>query len=192
MPPRLTRKHTCRIKRFRTPTAMLCALYTITQAAQDVGAQERISLWLGQGASFDRGGFAQSIGIRLQLGADWITGLTLEQNRWVSLAPFRIRAGALNYYATLARRFALSADNLSLRTTVHLGLSTSITELVGVPAGSTGAFVGANLLGLEWRMTRNVTVIVDPADVAIAAPQLRGVPFVYLQYRLTLGTELRF
>jgi hypothetical protein len=151
-----------------------------------------VALWLGQGASFDRGGVAQSVGVRVQLGSDWVTGLTLEQNRWVSLAPFRIRAGALNYYATLARRFALSASNLALRTTVHLGMSTSLTELVGVPAGSTGMFVGANLLGLEWKLRPNVSVLFDPADVAVAIPQLRGVPFVYLQYRLTVGTEIRF
>ena len=81
------------------------------------------------------------------------------------------------------------SDHFDARTSLHLGTSTILFDLYGVPAGTTGLYVGASLLGLEWRASRTLSVIFDPADVAYPLPQLRGAPFGYLQYRFTIGLQ---
>jgi hypothetical protein len=81
------------------------------------------------------------------------------------------------------------SDKFDARTSLHAGTSTILFDLYGVPAGTTGLYLGASLLGLEWRATRAVSLILDPADVAYPLPQLSGAPFGYLQYRFTLGLQ---
>ena len=89
----------------------------------------------------------------------------------------------------LAVAVGASLNHTAGRTSLHLGTSTILFDLYGVPAGTTGLYVGVSLLGLEWRASRAISVIFDPADVAYPLPQLRGAPFGYLQYRFTLGLQ---
>ena len=44
-------------------------------------------------------------------------------------------------------------------------------------------------LGLEWKVTRTWLVIINPLGIALPAPQLSGVPYTYLQYRVAIGLE---
>ncbi len=139
--------------------------------------------------ALDRTALAGSLAARFRLDPRWLVGLDVEWNPWASIPTGRIRPGALNVYGTLARRWPLVAERFDLRSTIHLGTSTALFDLYGVPAGSTGIYVGVNFLGLEWLVSRNVSIVIDPADVALPVPQLRGVPFGYLQYRFTVGVQ---
>jgi hypothetical protein len=141
------------------------------------------------GGSLNRTAADVAIGGRLRLTPRWLVGLDAEWNPWMSLEGEHVRIGAFNAFATVIRRWSMLSDQFDVRTTVHVGTSTVLFDLYGVPAGTTGLFVGASLLGLEWRATRAMSVIIDPADVAYPIPQLRGAPFGYLQYRFTLGLQ---
>ena len=44
-------------------------------------------------------------------------------------------------------------------------------------------------LGVDYEFARQTYVVLDPANLAIAAPQLHGIPFVYTQYRITAGFQ---
>jgi hypothetical protein len=129
------------------------------------------------------------VGGRLRVTPRWLIGLDAEWNPWISLEGERIRPGAFNVYATVVRRWSMLSEHFDIRTSVHLGTSTVLFDLYGVPTGSTGLYSGVSLLGLEWRASRMFSVVIDPADVALPMPQLRGAPFGYLQYRLTIGLQ---
>jgi len=141
------------------------------------------------GGSLNRTAADVAVGGRLRLTPRWLVGLDAEWNPWMSLEGEHVRVGAFNAYATVIRRWSMLSDQFDVRTSVHVGTSTVLFDLYGVPAGTTGLFVGASLLGLEWRATRELSVIIDPADVAYPIPQLRGAPFGYLQYRFTIGLQ---
>jgi hypothetical protein len=149
----------------------------------------RYGLVLSLGGSLNRTAADIAIGGRLRLTPRWLVGLDAEWNPWMSLEGEHVRVGAFNAFATVVRRWSMLSDQFDVRTTVHLGTSTVLFDLYGVPAGTTGLFVGASLLGLEWRATRAISVVIDPADVAYPLPQLRGAPFGYLQYRFTVGLQ---
>jgi len=55
--------------------------------------------------------------------------------------------------------------------------------------GTVGLFAGLNPLGLAVPIGSDFKLVVKPGDIAVSAPQLRGVPFYYQQYRLTVGVE---
>lgn len=44
-------------------------------------------------------------------------------------------------------------------------------------------------MGLDYEVADQFYLILDPANIAIVAPQLKGAPFVYPQYRVTLGLQ---
>lgn len=139
--------------------------------------------------ALDHPALAFSVAGRYRLTDRWLTGLDVEWNPFAALQPVEFRRGTLNVYATLARRWAMRDDRFALRTTLHVGTSTLLFDLYGAPSGSTGLFLGLNLLGIEWEVTKNVSVIVDPAKVALPIPQFSGVPFGYLQYRFSIGVQ---
>jgi hypothetical protein len=58
-----------------------------------------------------------------------------------------------------------------------------------VPLGSTGVYIGGDLLGIEFHLPRHLALIVEPAEVAFPVPQLRGTPFGYLQYRVIVALQ---
>jgi hypothetical protein len=67
-----------------------------------------------------------------------------------------------------------------------------LIDLYGAARGTTGIFVGAVPLGLEWKVSSRFYVIFDALGVAVPVPQLKGAPFAYPQYRTALGVELAF
>ena len=46
-----------------------------------------------------------------------------------------------------------------------------------------------SFLGLEWKVSRSFFLIINPLNIAVPVPQLRGVPVVYPQYRSSIGLE---
>ncbi|HMJ11846.1 MAG TPA: hypothetical protein VK524_10560, partial [Polyangiaceae bacterium] len=97
--------------------------------------------------------------------------------------------GSTNVYAVGIFRFPLRFQRVNLRSTLQLGISRMNFDLYGVPKGSVGPFVGFNLLGIDVELSRSIYLVVDPAHIALPIPQTTGVPYVYPQYRFTLGFQ---
>lgn len=155
---------------------------TSTPAAGALGLQ------LAGSAALDRGAFAGAVGVRWRVLDELSLGVDAEWNPWFSLDAGRMAPGAFNLYATGVLHWASLAD-LELRSTARLGTSVLLFDLVGADAGSTGLYVGLSLLGIAVKLSEHLQLVFDPADLAFPMPQLRGVPFYYRQYRITLGIQ---
>jgi hypothetical protein len=172
-------------------TASARASADVAPAAPDEPLpRSRFGAYAAIGGSLDHTAFSGSVAGRLLLDPRWLVGMDVEINPWFSvLGGGGVRPGALNVYATGVRRWGIHSERFDLRTTAHLGSSTILFDLFGVPKYTTGIYAGANLLGVEWRALRTLSVVLDPADVAFPIPQLHATPFGYLQYRITIGLQ---
>ncbi|MBS2021811.1 MAG: hypothetical protein JST92_05335 [Deltaproteobacteria bacterium] len=176
---------------------VLCALASpaLAQTDETAALERRFSdrpawgLSASLGGALDHTAVNVSVGGRLRLDPHWLIGLDAEWNPWFSLSPSQARPGAFNVYASAVRRWPLLNERLDLRTTLRLGSSTILFPLFGVPTGTTGLYLGASLLSLEWETSRTTSLILDPADVAFPMPQLHGAPYAYLQYRFTVSFQ---
>ena len=131
-------------------------------------------------------------GVRLSLSDRWTVGLDAEVDGWYAVHTNKFRTGVFNAYATGIFRFPLRFEQVNLRSTANLGTSTMLIDLYGAPRGTTGIFLGAVPLGLEWKLSSAVYVIFDALGIALPVPQLKGAPFAYPQYRTALGIEFAF
>jgi hypothetical protein len=146
--------------------------------------------YLGGSGSFDHGAIAAAVGARLRLSTHWTVGLDAEWNPWIAVSGgTAVRAGAFNGYGTAILRIPLAYEKFNLRVTANAGVSRLLIDLYGAPKGSTGIYLGFSPLGLEWKMSRIFYLVFNPLNVAVPAPQLKGVPFSYSQYRITFGLE---
>ena len=96
----------------------------------------------------------------------------------------------MNIYGTAMVRFPLAYENFNLRSSVSLGTSYLLSNLYGAPSGSLGLYGGVSFLGIEWKLSRALYLIINPLGAVLPVPQLKGVPLMYPQYRFTLGLEL--
>ncbi len=141
------------------------------------------------GAAYDKPGFSGGLGLRYQISRPLMLGFDSEWNPFVALSPTRLRAGTINSYVSLIRRFQMKYESVNIRTSAAAGVSVLLFDLVGAPAGSVGPFLGLSLLGLEWKATPGFYLTIDPTYIAFPIPHLTGVPFGYLQYRFLVGVE---
>jgi hypothetical protein len=132
------------------------------------------------------------LGLRFRLSQLISVGVDAEINGWFAEQTKRFRTGAFNAYATGIIHYPLRFQQVNLRSTLNLGTSTMLIDLYGAPRGTTGIFVGAVPLGLEWKVSSAIYVIFDALGVAVPVPQLKGAPFAYPQYRSAVGLELVF
>jgi hypothetical protein len=130
---------------------------------------------------------AVQLGARLKVSRRWTFGVDGEWNPWIALNGPRVRRGVLNTYGTAILRLPLAYESFNLRTTVNLGTSYLLTGLYGAPQGSLGLYFGVSPLGLEWKLSRSYVLIVNPLNIAVPVPQLKGVPLMYSQYRFSIG-----
>jgi hypothetical protein len=149
----------------------------------------RFGLHLAGSAALDNAALAADAGLRYRVAHRWLIGLDGEWNPWLSVQTRSFAAGTANLYATLIRRWPLRPYDLKLRTSAHAGVSVLLFDLYGAPEGSIGPYFGANFLGLEYEISPNFSLIIDPADVALATPQARGAILMYRQYRFTVGLQ---
>jgi MYXO-CTERM domain-containing protein len=140
------------------------------------------------GAAIDRGAGAVSLGARWNPWRDLGFGLDAEYNPWVSVSGFEVAPGAASLYVPVIWRLK-RFGTWELRSTAYAGASMILFDLVGVDSGTVGLFGGINPLGLALPLGGHAKLVVKPGDVAISAPQLRGIPYYYLQYRFTIGVE---
>ncbi|MBI2377728.1 MAG: hypothetical protein HYV07_27245 [Deltaproteobacteria bacterium] len=170
----------------------MLALVLVLAAGQASAAQPPASSRLGfdasVGGAIDSGAVAISGGARYSV-EDWMFGLDVELNPWISLDAMRAILGTLNVYGTVVKRWYVGSDDVHLRTTGHIGTSVLLVDLVGARKGNVGLFLGTSLIGVEIELGPSWTLIVDPADVAIPVPQLSGAPLSYRQYRVTVGIQ---
>jgi hypothetical protein len=138
------------------------------------------------GAALDKTAFAVSVAGRFRLHEKWHIGLGLEWNPWASFELMRVNEGAFNVYLTLVRQYPMT-DRFALRTLAHFGLSALLVDLVSASAGTVGLYFRISFLGLEYRLNRRLRITLDPADVVLPFPSLKGTPLTYIQYRFSVG-----
>lgn len=86
-------------------------------------------------------------------------------------------------------RLPLAYESFNLRSSLSLGTSYLVSNLYGAPRGSYGLFVGGSFLGIEWKVSRAVLLVINPLGYDVPIPQLKGVPLLYGQYRFSIGLE---
>jgi hypothetical protein len=145
---------------------------------------------LSGAGSLDNPALAGALGLRLRLSKQWSFGLDGEWNPWLSVNGALYHAGALDVFGSAMLRFPLAYENFNLRTTVSLGASYLLSNLYGAPSGSVGPYVGASFLGVEWKLSRALFLVINPLNISVPVPQIKGVPLAYPQYRFTLGLEV--
>jgi len=166
---------------------------TVVPVAEPGPANPNEMAWgayLGGSGSVDHPAVAGAAGLRLKVSKSWTFGLDGEWNPWLAFNGTAVHAGAVNVYGTAIVRLPLAYENFNLRTTLELGASYLVSNLYGAPRGSTGVFVGIDLLGIEWKVSRSFFLIINPLGYAVPTPQLKGVPLLYGQYRFSLGLEV--
>lgn len=179
-----------RARRFRVALAALCvASPARAQQTPDMPDGAPLGLYVAGSASLDRPALAALLGLRYRVSSPWVVGVDAEWNPWFNLQTRTAAPGVANTYATLIRRWRLRPHNLKLRTSGHLGASTLLFDLSGAPAGSVGPYLGVNFLGLEYELSPNLSLVIDPADVAFATPRASGAILMYRQYRFTVGVQ---
>ena len=141
------------------------------------------------GIAYDHPAMDVGIGARYQLGKPWMVGLDAEWNPWFTTSPKKIRSGTANFYASLIRRYQLAYELVNFRSTVSLGASYLLSNLVGAERGSIGPFLGLSFLGVEFKVARGFFLTVDPTYIAFPVPHITGAPFGYYQYRFQVGLE---
>jgi hypothetical protein len=83
----------------------------------------------------------------------------------------------------------MRSEPVALRSTLQLGVTRMNFHLTGVPEGSIGPFIGFNLLGIDYELSRSLYLVLSPAHIAVPIPQIEVVPFAYMQYRITVGLQ---
>jgi MYXO-CTERM domain-containing protein len=171
---------------------VVARLVTKDEATKERAERDRshFSVYIAASGAIDKPAIAGDLAVRWQLNESWVIGLDAEFNPYYGIQSKTFRMGSFNGYATLIRRYPMRFESVNLRTSAHLGTSVLLMDLYGAPRGSTGIFLGLSPLGIEWKVSRAVYIVVDPINIAVAAPQLAATPFVYQQYRFTIGLEL--
>jgi len=192
------------VRRRRRPDAehgvrpQVCALALVGALAGTAGAgpyyaPEKPMVWHGDfrfGMALDHAALSFMGGAGLDR-YNWTAGLGIEWNPWFSLDTSRSRAGALNVYATLARRW-FDDERFTLYSRAEVGTSTMLFDVVGVDKYDTGLYLGGALLGVAIKKRRGLRVTFDPSHYSVPIPRPSGLPFYYRQYRVSIGLEFRF
>ena len=142
------------------------------------------------GGSVDRGAGVMRVGGRYRMSEKWVFGADAEWNPWFTSAPLRMRAGVFNVYGTVIRRFPMAFDRVNLRTSLHLGVSTLLFDVYGAPKYSVGPVAGISLLGIDYDLGGSVRLVIDPAEITVAVPELGTIPLAYEQFRFMIGIQI--
>lgn len=141
------------------------------------------------GGALDKAAFAGSVGMRLRFAKNWHVGLHAEYNPYGSVTRLKLRSGSANFFGSIDYRW-VKTGRVSLTTIGYLGASWLLFDLVGVPKGSVGPYLGITPLCAEVRLSERISLLVESMRVAIPIPQVSGVPFGYRQYRFSVGVAI--
>lgn len=168
----------------KTPTVA-----QVREIRKDKRLGPKLGFAVNFGGSFSRGAAVGSVGLRYRLGEKWIVGLSGAWNPWITTAPIEMKAGVVEFYVSGIRRFPMKYDRVNLRTSLHVGTSTLLFDVYGAPKNSTGLFVAGSILGLDYDLGNSLRLVIDPAEMAVAIPSLRGIPLWYEQFRFMVGLQ---
>lgn len=140
------------------------------------------------GGALEHAAQATTIGVGADRGR-FTAAVALEWNPWFSIDTTRAHAGAINAYATLARRW-YDGPTFAIYSRAEVGTSTILFELVGVDRYNTGLYLGGALLGVRIPLGPRSALTFDPSHFVMPIPQLTGFPFYYRQYRISAGLEV--
>jgi hypothetical protein len=170
------------------PPAPAATVQLPADLPEALGKPSRFGLYVSTSVSIDNTAFVANLAGRYHLTDVWVLGLGADWNPWFSVVTRRAQAGTLDLYASVIRRWPIN-ERFAARTSAHLGASVPLFNLYGAPAGDVGLYAAFDFIGLEARISKNVTVIIDPCEVAMPVPHLTGVPITYRQYRMTIGVQ---
>lgn len=174
--------------RRRTLLAGLAVLMAGTATARADDTRLRWHLDGRLGGALEHAAQATTIGVGADRGR-FTAAVALEWNPWFSIDTTRAHAGAINAYATLARRW-YDGPTFAIYSRAEVGTSTILFELVGVDRYSTGLYLGGALLGVRIPLGPRAALTFDPSHFVMPIPQLTGFPFYYRQYRISAGLEV--
>ena len=142
------------------------------------------------GGAVDRPAGVMAIGGRYRITEQWVVGLDVGWNPWVTTSPMSVHAGVATVAATLIRRFPMRFDRVNLRTSLHAGASTLLFNVYGAPKYSTGPYAALSPLGLDYDLGHAVRIVFDPMEIALPVPLLGQLPLYYEQFRLMIGIQV--
>lgn len=150
----------------------------------------RFGLYAAGSGSITDPSLSGQLGLRVRVSPRITVGLDGELNGWFGFHSGTLRVGAFNGYATAILRTPLRYANFNIRSTAALGVSVMMLDLYGAPRGSVGPFFGLTPLGVEWKLSSSLLLVIDAIGVAVPVPQVSGAPFAYPQYRTAIGVEV--
>ena len=166
---------------------------TVTEV-KDVREDKRLgSAWgfsANIGGSLIHGAAAINVGGLYRITERWVVGLNAEWNPWITSVPLAAKAGAVNVYGTLIRRFPMKFDRVNLRTSLHLGASRLMFDVPGAPKGSIGPYASFTPLGIDYDLGGSVRLVIDPVEIAVPVPYIGLIPLYYEQFRLMIGIQI--
>ena len=95
-----------------------------------------------------------------------------EWNPYLAMTSGKLRPGSLNAYASLSRRFRLHSEGVNLRTTLALGGSMLLFDLVGAARCDVGPFGGISFLGIEWELSKGCYITLDQTFIVLPIPHV--------------------
>jgi hypothetical protein len=149
----------------------------------------RFSLHAALGASFDNPGANLTAGARWRLSRRLRVGLDVELSPWLDPISGRAALGTFDAYATAGILWG-ELGPLEVRTGLEAGTSVLLFRASGAHEGAVGVFGGLSLLQVSLVLTRSLRLELSP-EIAVAVPELRGVPLAYRQYRVAIGFDWR-
>ena len=163
------------------------------EAEQKEEAHQRLfGVYAAISGSVTNPAFNQQIGVRFRISKLLSLGLDGELNNSFGVNNGKFRTLAANIYATGIFHYPIRFAAVNLRSTVNIGTSTLLIDLYGASSGTTGIYLGAVPLGLEYKLSKRFYLVFDALGVALPVPQLKGAPYGYVQYRTAVGIELSF
>jgi hypothetical protein len=103
-----------------------------------------------------------------------------------------VSAGALNVVADGSLHVQIT-DRFSLRFEGRVGYSALLFETPGYRTGDSGLFLGFRAAGFDYRMVRDLYLMIDPVDIALPIFKPHHLPlFFYRQWRVAGGVAWRF
>lgn len=166
---------------------------TVTEV-EDIREDKRLGSPFGfaanLGGALIHGAAAVNVSGLYRIDERWVIGIGAEWNPWITSVPLSAKAGAINAYGTIIRRFPMKFDRVNLRTSLHLGASLLVFDVPGAPKGSIGPFASFTPLGIDYDLGGAVRLVLDPVEIAVPMPYIGLIPLYYEQFRLMVGIQI--
>jgi hypothetical protein len=147
-----------------------------------------LGIYANFGAALDKGAFSGAFGGRWDVSPAITLGLQAEYNPWFSVDALEFDLGVFNTYGSVIFHW-LELKKVSLHTTLHLGVSVLLFDLVAAPEGSVGPYIGISAIGVTFRPRDRFRVVLEAGELAMPIPSIKGAPYYYRQYRLSVGFQ---